>query len=785
MLTRLLSREAEASAPGVSRADLHCHSTASAVASLGIQNAVGLPECATPPEEVYELARRRGMDFVTITDHDTIEGALEIAHLPGAFVSVELTAAFPGEERLVHVLCWDITPDDHEWLQAHRGDLYRCVEYLGEEGIACALAHPFYSVAAPLTPAHRQILAGMFPVWETRNGSRAEELNRPASSYIETRGGTGVGGSDDHAGVDIGRTWTETPASSTPAGFLANVMSGRAEAGGEHGSAEKWAHAALALAARTLGVGGGNGAADPAKALALVGRFMKEASDRGHDAPGELEPVDAGSLLSAHLKAAGHEVGDAAELIARLQDDRRSHADIFRRACRRHERRLGEAVDGALSALEQGSSPLVAAPALFDAALPVLPYLPAVAFLGGEKHRLNGHRGAAPRVALVADGLGSVHGVKRTLDEVRERGVPGYEVEVVGVDQDVDRRLPAVREFDVPFYPGLRVGVPPMTAVAELLAEGRYDLVHVSSPGPCGIAAAAFARLAGMPLVGSHHTELSRYAAERSNRPDLEGAVEAAMAAFYGACTPVMSPSREADEGLRAVGVDPGLIMRWERGVDTDRFRPDYARSGLPPAVGCRVNVMYSGRLTREKGCELMVDAFLAARARDERLHLVLAGGGPEEEMIRERLGNHATFLGWLEGDKLPAAYALADVFLFASRTDTFGQVILEAQACGVPVVAVGEGGPASLVRHRHSGLLCRPVAGELADAILELVGSPPLAARLRAGGLASVAGRSWDASMDQLAAGYDRALGGGEETARPDEVAVTDGPKEAVGAPV
>ena len=83
-----------------------------------------------------------------------------------------------------------------------------------------------------------------------------------------------------------------------------------------------------------------------------------------------------------------------------------------------------------------------------------------------------------------------------------------------------------------------------------------------------------------------------------------------------------------------------------------------------------------------------------AARERDPRLHLVLAGGGPEEDALRERLGEHATFLGWLEGDELARAYASADVFLFASRTDTFGQVLLEAQASGLPVVAVAEGGP-------------------------------------------------------------------------------------------
>ena len=89
---------------------------------------------------------------------------------------------------------------------------------------------------------------------------------------------------------------------------------------------------------------------------------------------------------------------------------------------------------------------------------------------------------------------------------------------------------------------------------------------------------------------------------------------------------------------------------------------------------------------------------FLRARSRDQRLHLVIAGGGPEQQRLAERLGEHVTFLGWLEGEELARAYADADLFLFPSATDTFGQVILEAQASALPVVAVAEGGPLSLI---------------------------------------------------------------------------------------
>src|SRR5918994_6252583 len=249
---KMQSKQGAPMIPRTTTVDMHCHSAASELSKLGIQRALGLPECGTPPEEVYELAKCRGMDFVTITDHDTIDGCLEIADRPDVFVSEELTTWFRGEPQAVHVLCYGITPDDHAWLQRHARDLEACAAYLQEREITRALAHPFYAVEAPLQPRHRRRLAELFDVWETRNGSRASELNMPAAIYTETHGGTGIAGSDDHAGVDIGRTFTETPRASTPEEFLGHIREGRAEPRGEEGSAEKWAHSAIALAARVL-----------------------------------------------------------------------------------------------------------------------------------------------------------------------------------------------------------------------------------------------------------------------------------------------------------------------------------------------------------------------------------------------------------------------------------------------------------------------------------------------------------------------------------------------------
>jgi len=871
---------------GTSRVDMHCHSTASQVSKLGVQRAAGLPECATPPEEVYELARRRGMQFVTITDHDTIDGALSLAErpdeFPGVFVSEELTTNFRGEpEMAVHVLCYDITPADHEWLQGHAGDVELCAAYMYEREIACALAHPYYAVSSPLSTRHRRRLAELFGVWEVRNGARAPELNRPAAMYVATRGTIGIGGSDDHAGIDIGRTYTESPYVTTPQEFLAHIRAGRVSAGGKQGSAAKWAHSAIVLAARALqtnrsgnattstigstpapsdrtGAGpetsanrSNTGAApspNPQRVMTMVRRLLREGAAResadngahgqdGRLGVGGVSPEDARCLLRAWLAAVQLDHLDTPGLIAHMQAEEFSHSELYRRACRLHERHLREAVQlavGAANAPGAKDAPDVAAAAegLFTGCIAAIPYAPASAFLADEQAKLarlpyagsgggyagpgGGAGGDPPRVAILADGIGSTHGVSRAIEEIRARGVVGYEIEVVGTDPEVDRRLPAVAEIDVPYYPGLQIGIPSLPAAVDALA-GRdggsaYDAIHVCSPGPVGAAGALLARALGLPLIGSYHTELTAYAQLRSQRPELVGAMELAVSTLYKACDVVLSPSPASDETLVRMGVRQERIVRWDRGVDTGRFDPAlrdpelFARladdeGGDPCAVGAQadpecefeqvskrepkqvskseseqmterepeqvskreseqVYVMYSGRITREKGAELLAETVRRARESEPRLHLVLAGGGPEQEHVRGRVGaEHVTLLGWLEGSDLARAYASADVFVFASQTDTFGQVILEAQASGLPVVAVDEGGPRSLIEHRASGILCPPEAEALAAAVIELAGSQVLRERLSRAGLAAVRERTWERALQRLGEGYARAL--------------------------
>jgi glycosyltransferase involved in cell wall biosynthesis len=300
------------------------------------------------------------------------------------------------------------------------------------------------------------------------------------------------------------------------------------------------------------------------------------------------------------------------------------------------------------------------------------------------------------------------------------------------------------------------------------------------------------ARALSLPLVGSYHTELTAYADLRSGQRHVADAMSLAVSAFYNTCDVVLSPSVASDDALAEIGVGAEKVLRWDRGVDTARFDPSLRDPSLLPAG--KLNVLYSGRITREKGADLLADAFLLARAWalagclpgalpgvEDRpgagdwpsghaagrgaldggidLHLVLAGGGPEQERLAERLGEHATFLGWLSGAELARAYASADLFLFPSATDTFGQVILEAQASGLPVVAVAEGGPLSLIEDRVTGLLREASAPALADAVLELAASPLLRGSLSRAALAAVRERTWERALERLGEGYQRVL--------------------------
>jgi hypothetical protein len=251
------------------RADLHVHSRHSDRPSEWILRRIGAPECFTPPRKVYDVAKRRGMKFVTISDHNCIDGALEIAHLPGTFISNEITAYFPDDGCKVHVLCWGITPAQFKEIERLRENIVDLRDYMQAEGIAHACAHPLYSVNDRLTLEHFERLLVLFNVFETMNGGRNRRGNDMVAAVVSRlereefermvdrhgiapvgeepwRKGT-TGGSDDHSGAFIAKGFTECPDSDTPREFLQHVTGRRSQPGGLDGTPLSFAHSLYSI----------------------------------------------------------------------------------------------------------------------------------------------------------------------------------------------------------------------------------------------------------------------------------------------------------------------------------------------------------------------------------------------------------------------------------------------------------------------------------------------------------------------------------------------------------
>src|SRR5688572_12932410 len=163
----------------VRRADLHCHSEASNTAAEVALNAISCPECYSKPQDVYAQATGRGMDFVTITDHDTIDGALGITHLPNVLVGEELTCWFPEDLCKMHVLVWGIDRQQHEQLQELASNIYDVAAYIERHRIAHAVAHPIYRQNDKLERWHVERLLLMFKGFECLNGAHSS-LHRDA-----------------------------------------------------------------------------------------------------------------------------------------------------------------------------------------------------------------------------------------------------------------------------------------------------------------------------------------------------------------------------------------------------------------------------------------------------------------------------------------------------------------------------------------------------------------------------------------------------------------------------
>jgi predicted metal-dependent phosphoesterase TrpH len=214
--------------------DTHVHTHYSGMTSIWPLSLI-MRESYTTPERAYRIAKSRGMDLVAITDHDTIGGALSLAHLPDVIVGCEVSAQFPGEPVCVHLGVLDISEPQHQEIDRRRHDVALLLPYLKEEGIFTTINHVASQVNGRLTAGHVAALLPWVDAFEVLNGSRLRTQNRTAQSLALASDKGYIGGSDAHTTRGIGRSWTAVDEARTKEEFMAGLRAGRGRAEGRHG----------------------------------------------------------------------------------------------------------------------------------------------------------------------------------------------------------------------------------------------------------------------------------------------------------------------------------------------------------------------------------------------------------------------------------------------------------------------------------------------------------------------------------------------------------------------
>ena len=367
------------------------------------------------------------------------------------------------------------------------------------------------------------------------------------------------------------------------------------------------------------------------------------------------------------------------------------------------------------------------------------------------------------RVTLVTETFApQVNGVSRTLGQlVRYLEAVGDEVQVIHPDYGAAGagegrcQVPSV---PFPLYPEVRIPIPPFGRVFRDLDAFGPDLIHVATEGTLGWNVLRHAHRRGIPIVSSFHTNFDQYC-DHYHVGWAKGAAWRYLRWFHNQTSETYVPSDVTLADLAARGFE--RLVLWPRGVDGNLFRPDRpGRAAVRRALGFApddVVIGHVSRLAAEKNAPYLADALRLVAEACPRVKFLVVGDGPERAAFERMMGPAARFVGYRSGGDLADHYASMDLFAFASVTETFGNVVLEALAAGLPVVALRAGGVGSIVEDGTTGTLVAPDQSPqaLADGLVALVRDPARRQAYAEAAREYAVEQTWDSIMARLRGHY------------------------------
>ncbi len=785
----------------MSKADLHLHSRYSDRPSEWILRKLGIPDSLSDPRKLYETLRGKGHDFVTLTDHNTLGAAEELRGLEGFIPGMEITTYFPEDHCKVHLLAWNLSRAEAEEVERLRPNLYELSAFLRKERVVHAVAHPLIHLDGKMKAEHFEKLILLFQVFEKINGLRAplgqevayacgcalteKKIQELAKRHnLEPVGPTPwrkswMGGSNDHCGLYAGGVWTEVAGRHDAETFLRAVEVGEGIVQGEGADPARLVNGLFHVIFDYLRMKvGGQAPRGSDLILKILNRFLAGENPLEitfmEKARYAVEMVTSGRIfefwkspeggLSKELSAYLTRPSTREELQRVLETERVPERRSFRLASKVMNDVGFRIVTRFLQKAEKGDlvgglEPLAG---VLPLGLATAPYLYSFHALRNDRkmwgevsERFLGHRPESlqnHRRAWFTDTLEDVNGVARTIRTMagagREMGAditiltsrPGFTPEA-GVFN-----FQPVGVFTIPEYDLQKLSFPPVLELVDHVAQRGYTELILSTPGPMGLAGLLAANILGLRTSAIYHTDFPQYARFLSeDDPLVEGIAWNYMHWFYSQMDRVYVNSQSYLHRWVEKGLAPEKLAILPRGLDTEQFSTRHRKSDFWVQRGARGKVaLYVGRISKEKELDFL--ARVAERmGKSGGVTFAFVGEGPFLPELRRKVPQ-GIFTGVLHGERLSQAYASADLFVFPSTTDTYGNVVVEAMASGLPVVVSDQGGPGELLRDPQDGIqVATGDVGKWVTAIEQLIQTKDADQEREVRRQRTVLGRSWN----------------------------------------
>jgi glycosyltransferase involved in cell wall biosynthesis len=738
----------------MARVDLHVHSCFSEHPSEWFLKRIGARESYTPIEDVYRQAKSRGMSFVTLTDHNTIDGALQLksAHPEDVFISVEATTYFPEDGCKIHVLVYGIDASQFNEIERLRTNIYHLRDFLRKNDIPCSVAHANFSINGKLSSHHLEKLILLFNVFEGINGARPvfannvwketlktltpERIGALSLEYEITPWGqtpwkkSFTGGSDDHAGLFVGQTATQVARADTSDEFLSAIRQGATMEIGRHNDFKGLAFSIYKIAwnfykSRCTGEDGGND-------------FLKDISGFIFD----KKPLAAKNWLSLQkLKLRKNEKNGAIirffeELTACMSNSNLSTDEQQERMYQSIASLADDYFGMILKSIEKDVRKGNAFKLMKDisSALPgiflSMPFLSTLRHMASNRQvieqcyeRIAGEPLASKkqkRVLWFSDTLHDLNGISETLKcmigSANNNGIPVTQVvsapqnELSGNCHEI-LNLPFIFAAIPDFYDSLTIRFPSLLKSIEIIQHFEPDEIIISTPGPIGLMGLLAAKILSLRCTAIFHTDFTRQAALFIGDDTMTNLTESYLKWFHSMVDEIRVPTRHYFAMLGDRGFQTEKMRLFKRGIDAIKFNfTEEGRAKVRKNLGLATGpvLLWVGRIGKEKSLDFLARVYKNVVRRRGAFTLIIAGDGPILAEVRADFSDclGVIFTGRIPHDALPWWYSAADVFVFPSVTDTFGMVILEAQACGLPALVSNVGGPQELIENGKTGFV-------------------------------------------------------------------------------